>query len=280
MKLPSIIYGTAWKGAETSRLVCAAVRSGFRAIDTAAQPKHYNESGVGDGLRLARVPRSELYIQTKFTPMPGQDLSRLPYAENATIEEQVRQSLAKSLQNLQTHYIDALILHSPMSSIMNTIAVWRVFEEAVDMGVVRHLGISNCYDLRQLETIYTQAKIKPRILQNRFYAQSGFDTNIRIFCKKHGIQYESFWTLSANVQAISSPEFRNIANALSLTPAQAMFAFVRSLGIVPLSGTTSEIHMRDDLSIVKDCDANIGSVLEAGSREAMARILRVPLNEV
>ena len=48
--MPRILYGTAWKGADTARLVALALRHGFRGLDTACQPKHYDEAGVGAGL--------------------------------------------------------------------------------------------------------------------------------------------------------------------------------------------------------------------------------------
>lgn len=72
-----LIYGTAWKKEKTKELVISAVKSGFRAIDTACQPKHYNEKGVGDGLEVLYqeniVKREDIFLQTKFTSVHGQD---------------------------------------------------------------------------------------------------------------------------------------------------------------------------------------------------------------
>ena len=93
--MPRIIYGTAWKAEKTQSLVVAALRAGFRGIDTACQPKHYNESGVGAALRevAAEVPRDEIYLQTKFTPLSGQDLSKpIPYDAQAPLPQQARSS--------------------------------------------------------------------------------------------------------------------------------------------------------------------------------------------
>src|SRR5947209_18423091 len=64
------VYGTAWKEDRTAQLTEAAVRAGFRAIDTANQRRHYSEAAVGDGLKAAYaagVTRGELFLQTKFT---------------------------------------------------------------------------------------------------------------------------------------------------------------------------------------------------------------------
>jgi len=193
--------GTAWKKERTAELVEQAVASGFRAIDTACQPKHYSESGVGDGLRKAYdrgiVSRQDMFIQTKFTPLSGQDPMRVPYNAFGHLQDQVRQSFAVSLANLHTDYIDSLVLHSPMTHLEDTVAIWRVFEELNVQGRVKYLGISNIYSLDLLTQLYNQVTVKPTFVQNRFYKQSGFDAGIREFCLDHGMKYQSFWTLTA-----------------------------------------------------------------------------------
>src|SRR5689334_14648073 len=108
--IPQLLYGTAWKKGDTSSLVETAIREGFRGIDTACQPKHYDEIGVGagvarclrdDGASRGTLTRAELYLQTKFTPFSGQDPARIPYDPAAPLPQQVRQSFAASLRNLQ-----------------------------------------------------------------------------------------------------------------------------------------------------------------------------------
>src|SRR5690242_12793703 len=115
---PSFIYGTAWKEEDTKRCVLDALKAGFRGLDTANQRKHYFEAGVGDALKEAYqskiVDRRELFLQTKFTSIDGQD-SRLPYDRDAAIRVQVKQSFIKSLEHLQTEYMDSLVLHGPSS---------------------------------------------------------------------------------------------------------------------------------------------------------------------
>src|SRR5437868_6785852 len=116
---PSFIYGTAWKEDRTAALTELALRTGFRAIDTANQRRHYFEAGVGEGLAVAYrsgvVTRAELFLQTKFTYQRGQD-HRLPYDPNANLSVQVAQSLAGSLEHLRTHYVDSYVLHGPSSN--------------------------------------------------------------------------------------------------------------------------------------------------------------------
>ena len=123
-----ILYGTAWKEDNTARLVEEAIKAGFRFIDTACQPKHYNEAGVGEGWTRAAsklgLSRQDVYLQTKFTSIDGQDPNRIPYDRNASLEQQVSQSVEKSLTNLRTDYIDVMVLHSPMRTLEQTLIVW------------------------------------------------------------------------------------------------------------------------------------------------------------
>mmetsp|Transcript_25362 Transcript_25362/g.55706 ORF Transcript_25362/g.55706 Transcript_25362/m.55706 type:complete len:346 (+) Transcript_25362:123-1160(+) len=251
-----LVYGTAWKKDETARLVRDAVKTGFRFIDTACQPKHYNEAGVGNGWTAAAqelgLSRSDVWLQTKFTPFGGQDPNNIPYDPKLPVVDQARISLGVSLENLHTEYLDSWVLHSPLPAFEDTMAVWRVMEEAIDDGKVHQIGISNCYDMEVFRAIYQQARHKPKVLQNRFYADSDFDTNLRRFCKDRDIHYQSFWTLTANRNALATPEARELAEEKGLTPQTYLYAFLMSLGYVtPLSGTTSPGHMMEDVAVME-----------------------------
>ena len=252
VRLPGILYGTAWKKSETEELVTMALREGFRGIDTACQPRHYDEAGVGAGIAAAlggELQRADLYIQTKFTPVSGQDPARIPYDPYASLPEQVTQSFAASLRNLQTDYLDGLVLHSPLATSQDTLQVWRSMESLVERGGVRQLGISNCYQLGQLQALCRSARIKPAILQNRFYADTGYDRELRAFCASERIIYQGFWTLTANPLILADPAIKSIASRHACRPPQILFRYLTEVGAVPLTGTRSRTHMREDLQI-------------------------------
>jgi diketogulonate reductase-like aldo/keto reductase len=249
VRMPRIIYGTAWKRDATAALVERAIRVGFRGIDTACQPKHYNEAGVGDGVAASGLDRSELYLQTKFTALSGQDPLQVPYDPNASLSEQVAQSFRASLKNLQTTYLDSLLLHSPLANHQLTMEAWQAMEQIFHSGGAEQLGISNCYDPQQLELLYRNAAIKPAIIQNRFYARTGYDRAIRNFCREHQIIYQSFWTLTANPDVLAHVTLQTLAAKYRRSAAQLFFRYLSQVGIIPLTGTTSENHMREDLAI-------------------------------
>lgn len=192
---PVLKYGTAWKKEETAKLVQKAINAGFYHIDTACQPRHYREDLVGVGWRAAanelNLKREDLWLQTKFSGLSAHDPSNVPYDVQSPLEERVRQSLAKSLLNLQTEYIDSWLMHGPENNWDDHFKVWRTMEEAVDEGKVRQIGLSNFYRLEDVVWAYDNARIKPAVIQNRFYKDSGHDVKIRAFCKEKDIEYQS-----------------------------------------------------------------------------------------
>lgn len=250
--MPRLIYGTAWKKDRTADLVHKALQEGFRGIDTACQPRHYHEAGVGEGIAAAMaegLSRSELYLQSKFTPVSGQDPDNIPYDPSAPLADQVIQSLAASLRNLKTDYLDGLLLHSPIRPANDLTSVWQTLEALVDSGKVRQIGISNCYSPKLLASLYQAARVKPALVQNRFYAETGYDRDIRLFCRREGIVYQSFWTLSANPHILRHSLVTQLASQYQRTPAQILFRYLTEADVVPLTGTASEAHMREDLEI-------------------------------
>ena len=252
IKMPWMIYGTAWKKERTADLVVKAIQAGFRGIDTACQPKHYNEPLIGVALNRLKdhgFKRETLFLQTKFTPLSGQDPAQVPYDINSPIELQVAQSFEASKKNLQTEYIDSLVLHSPIAPHAVLMKVWNAMEKIQKTGGARQLGISNCYDSEVIKALYTDASVKPAVLQNRFYQDTGYDADLRHWCSNHGVIYQSFWTLTANPHVLNSNAIRTIAEKYGKTEAQIFFRYLNQSGIVPLTGTCSEKHMKEDLGV-------------------------------
>ncbi|KAH7888921.1 NADP-dependent oxidoreductase domain-containing protein [Phlebopus sp. FC_14] len=248
---PKIIYGTAWKGERTTQLVVNAFLQGFRAVDTACQPKHYSEELVGEALEILQdkynLQREELYVQTKFTPIGGQDLKKpLPYNQKDAVPDQIASSLSTSLRNLRTSYIDSYLLHSPLNTLHSTLDAWRALIAAQDAGTVRKIGVSNVYDVGILAALGELRKVQ--VVQNRWYQGNMWDREVWCYCKDNGIEYQSFWTLSGSPGLLAHPAVISVAQKLDVTPAQVIFKLVQLHNIVPLTGTTKELHMQQDLA--------------------------------
>ncbi len=249
--LPSFMYGTAWKKEATTRLVELAVASGFTAIDTANQLIHYQEALVGEALQaLAKkgVKRETLFLQTKFTSVDGQG-GRPPYDPSADLTTQVRQSFDSSLQHLHAEYVDSYVLHAPFSRRGLGEAdweVWAAMEGLYHSGKTKMIGISNVA-AGQLTQLCEQAKHKPMVVQNRCFAALGWDMDVREICQANGIVYQGFSLLTANREVLAAPKIHAIAKRLGATLPQVIFLFAQQIGMLPLTGTTSEQHMKEDL---------------------------------
>jgi diketogulonate reductase-like aldo/keto reductase len=253
MPVPDFLYGTAWKENRTAALVELAIRAGFRAIDTANQRRHYFEAGVGEGLAAAYcagiVTREDLFLQTKFTYQRGQD-HRLPYDPKARLAVQVAQSLASSLDHLATGRVDSFVLHGPSSGFEWTEGdseVWEAMRKERDAGRTRLLGVSNI-SLEQLEQIAAGGLELPAFVQNRCFARTGWDREVRAFCNERKITYQGFSLLTANPEVLRHPPLIALAEKLQATAAQVVFAFARAVGMLPLTGTSSAEHMKRDLA--------------------------------
>lgn len=254
VRVPRFLYGTAWKEEETQRLTRLAIEAGFRGIDTANQRRHYHEVGVGGAIRSAIhdgiVKRDELFLQTKFTSQAGQD-HRLPFDPHAPIALQVEQSFASSLEHLGVSSLDSYVLHGPTRRVGLGRAdweAWRAMEAIFASGGTRFLGVSNV-SLGQLEELCDRAEVQPTFVQNRCYANRGWDRSVRAFCAAHSMFYQGFSLLTANREVLAHPELVRIARKHQCGVGQAIFRFALDVGMIPLTGTTNPQHMRDDLAV-------------------------------
>jgi diketogulonate reductase-like aldo/keto reductase len=254
VRIPTFLYGTAWKEDQTGELTAMAIESGFSGIDTANQRCHYNEAGVGKGLELGLsktgLQRGDLFLQTKFTYAASQD-HRLPYNPKADYATQVRQSFASSLEHLNTSYLDSYILHGPASGYGLNEAdreVWQAMEDLQKSGLVKLIGVSNI-SLEQLQLLIERSEVKPAFVQNRCYARTRWDAGIRALCRANDILYQGFSLLTANSAELIRPEMQTISQRLGCSSAQVVFRFALQLGMIPLTGTTSKRHMQEDLTI-------------------------------
>jgi diketogulonate reductase-like aldo/keto reductase len=251
--IPDFLYGTAWKEDRTANLTELALQVGFRGIDTANQRRHYFEAGVGEALAAAYkagiATRADLFLQTKFTYQRGQD-HRLPYDPSSSLSTQVAQSMASSLEHLGTDYVDSYVLHGPSDAYEwsdDDNEVWQAMIKERDTKRTRLLGVSNV-SLEHLEQMASTGTEVPAFVQNRCFARTGWDREVRRFCRDRNIAYQGFSLLTANPEALHHALVAQIARRENATPAQVIFAFARAVGMLPLTGTSNSEHMKQDLA--------------------------------
>lgn len=186
----------------------------------------------------------------------------MPYDPRTSVTDQVHASVKSSLHNLRASdasssaeddYIDTFLLHSPLSTMAETMEAWLTLESYVPHRI-RNLGLSNC-TLPILKELYARATVKPAVVQNRFYPDTRFDVPVRAFCRAHDIIYQSFWTLTANPELVRSDAVRSLASQAEISPAAALYCLVLGLGnTTVLNGTTNRARMDADLAAVRKVD--------------------------
>jgi len=129
---------------------------------------------------------------------------------------------------------------------------------------LRALGIDT---VEQLATLVERVEITPAFVQNRCFARNRWDADIRALCERHDIVYQGFSLLTANQQVLSSPRITAVARRHGKTIPQVVFRFAVQLGMLPLSGTTDSLHMRQDLDIFDFVlsDEDLQTMLEIGA---------------
>lgn len=234
MHIPQIGFGT-WQillNGKAKRAVLEAIETGYRLIDTAMV--YGNEKGVGAAIRDSGVPREEIFLTTKLWNF-DQGYQKALQAFNT------------SLARLGLTYVDLYLIHWPQSSEL-TRESWRALEELQDMGLIRHIGVSN-FDTTQLKELLSYATHKPAVNQIEFhpfiYEQQ---RPILDFCAKHDITVEAYSPL-ARGKAMDDPEIARVAAETGRTKGQVMLRWALQHGTVPLPKTSYKDRMQENIDI-------------------------------
>lgn len=257
----TIVYGAKSKGDDTDKLVKQAINAGFRHIATGGFHFEYNEPAVGIGWKESGVPRNELYLQTLFVAKSvnnyGEQNCKVegcPPSPDLSIEEQVHLSIKSSLHNLQTTYIDSVLVHNfraKLEKFEDTMEAWKVLESYVDKGIIRHLGIVSVHDRDYLVKLHNETRVKPSIIQNRFHSNRGYDVELRQLFKDLGMSNQLFWILtgSAGGKVRNNNVISEIARRQGVSNQVLLYSFITvCLGGTPLIGSKTLQHMEEDVT--------------------------------
>ncbi|KAG5641849.1 hypothetical protein DXG03_004108 [Asterophora parasitica] len=171
----------------------------------------------------------------------------LPYNPADSITEQIASSFQNSLTNLKTTYLDSYLLHSPCRTLEQTLEAWRALIALQNEGKVRMIGICNAYDVSLLHALSRERQVQA--VQNRWYEENDWDASVHSYCRANDVMYQSFWTLTGSPSLLTHPTLLELAAAAACTPAQVVYKIAQLEGIVPLSGTTSTLHMQQDITV-------------------------------
>lgn len=225
--MPLIGFGTFMLGGETcTEAVTAAIESGYRMIDTAEA--YGNEKEVGEGIRRSGIDRWELFLVTKV---------------NFKSYEHAEQTVMQSPENLQTDYLDLLLLHWLFA---NYYAAWRTLEKLYGDGRVRAIGVSNFEPDRLLDLI-AYNKIVPAVdqIETNLYCQRGAE---RVWMDKKQVAHMAYAPLgqSNRNEMFQEPAVLALARKYGKTPAQILLRFLTQNGIAVIPRGTRPEHIREN----------------------------------
>lgn len=225
--MPLIGFGTFMLGGETcTEAVTAAIESGYRMIDTAEA--YGNEKEVGEGIRRSGIDRWELFLVTKV---------------NFKSYEHAEQTVMQSPENLQTDYLDLLLLHWLFA---NYYAAWRTLEKLYGDGRVRAIGVSNFEPDRLLDLI-AYNKIVPAVdqIETNLYCQRGAE---RVWMDKKQVAHMAYAPLgqSNRNEMFQEPAVLALARKYGKTPAQILLRFLTQNGTAVIPRSTRPEHIREN----------------------------------
>ena len=231
VKMPQLGYGVyQTPPEETERCVLAAIKNGYRSIDTAQA--YGNEEGVGQAIVKCGLPREELFITTKI------------WISNAGYEK-AKASIEESLKKLKTDYVDLLLIHQPFGDYYGT---YRAMEEAYKAGKARAIGVSNFYPDRYIDIAHF-AEVVPAVNQVETHVFQQQKT-AKEYLKKYGCQIESWGPFAeGRKDMFTNPVLTQIGEKYGKTAAQTALRFLLQSGVVVIPKSTHRERMVQNLDV-------------------------------
>ncbi|KXZ17610.1 aldo/keto reductase [Bacillus nakamurai] len=216
-------------GSEAADSVKAAIKNGYRSIDTAAIYK--NEEGVGEGIKASGVARDELFITSKV------------WNEDQGYEKTL-DAFEKSLERLGLDYLDLYLIHWPGKDKYKD--TWRALEKLYKDGKIRAIGVSN-FQVHHLEELMKDAEIKPMVNQIEFHPRLT-QKEVRDFCKAQGIQVEA-WSPLMQGQLLDNDVLSQIAEKHNKSVAQVILRWDLQNEVVTIPKSIKEHRIIENADI-------------------------------
>ena len=217
------------------RAVASAVRTaidaGYRSIDTAAL--YRNESGVGDAIAEAGVPREELFVTTKlWNTDQGYDAALRAFDE--------------SIGKLRLDYVDLYLIHWPTPARQRFVETWKAFEKLRADGRARSIGVSN-FHISHLRRLLDETDTVPAINQIELHPYLS-QQELRAFHARHGIVTEA-WSPLATGKVLRDRTVIGLAQKYGKSPAQLVLRWHIELGNVVIPKSVTAARIRENIDV-------------------------------
>lgn len=221
------------EGQELVAAVKAAIRHGYRSIDTAAV--YQNEAGVGTAIREAieesLVKREELFVTSKlWNADQGYDSALAAFEA--------------SMDKLGLEYLDLYLIHWPVKGKYKE--SWRALETLYREGRVKAIGVSN-FQIHHLQDVMEGAEIKPMVNQVEFHPRLT-QKELLQFCREQGIQLEA-WSPLMQGELLNDPVLQEIGAKYGKTVAQVILRWDLQHGVITIPKSTKEARIIENASI-------------------------------
>ena len=233
VEIPYLGLGT-WQseGNDCEKAVEFALTHGYSMIDTAQA--YGNEKKVGNGWKASGRAREDIFITTKIrNSNQGFDSSK--------------RSFQKSLGDLQTDYVDLLLIHWPDTSDFNrTIETWRALTDLQEAGLVRSIGVSN-FTIDYIEQLLNESDVVPAINQVEFHTFL-YQKELLEYCREKWIQIEAYSPI-ARAEFLGNDTLQQIADKYEKTSAQVMLAWCLNHDLVVIPKSVHENRIKENSDI-------------------------------
>ena len=233
VEIPVLGLGT-WlsRGRECELAVEFSLNNGYDHIDTAQG--YDNEEQVGNGWKASGRAREDIFITTKINN------SNQGY-------EKSTQSFQKSLKDLQTDYVDLLLIHWPdINDFGRTIDTWRALVDLQAQGLCRSIGVSN-FDIPLTEQLTSEIDVIPAVNQVEFHTFL-YQQELLAYSRQKGIQIEAYSPI-ARAKFFDHDDLQRIGKKYGKTPAQVMLAWLLNHDLVAIPKSVNEDRIRENADI-------------------------------
>ena len=216
-------------GAETKEAVLAALKLGYRHIDTAAI--YGNEEAVGEAIKESGIPREDLFITTKLW---NQDMR----------DERVIEAFNTSLNKLGLDYVDLYLIHWPVKG--KYIKAYKVMEEIYRSGKAKAIGVSN-FKTHHLQDLLDNTEVVPAVNQMEFNPQMQ-DNDILEMCREKGIVFEAWSPLGSGL-CLKNKDIMEIGKKYNKSAAQVIIRWLLQKGIVVFPKSVHEERIKENADV-------------------------------
>ena len=231
VQIPQIGFGVFQIPAEqTKQAVLAALRAGYRLIDTARA--YGNETEVGEAIRESGIPREEIFITTKLW------LSDFSY-------DGAMRATKTSLERLGVDRIDLMLLHQPMGDYQSA---WKALEKLYADGVLRAISMANCYPHVLADLCETFA-IPPMVNQVEMHPFFQQPLNLSVM-QNYGVVPEAWAPFNEGRRNFfADPTLSAIGKKYNKTAAQVALRWNIQRGVVVIPKSVHEERIRQNIDV-------------------------------